>query len=1230
MTSDLYARASDAFAGHERFEVLGVLGAGGMGVVLRAHDRERNTAVAVKTLKELTPDGLARFKNEFRSLQDIGHENLVQLGELIEHRGHWFFTMELLDGVDFIRWVRPGSQPIPPRPNTPDPVDDDTGDTAVIPSGTPRSATASPARTPMWDGTYDEARLRDAFAQLARGLHALHQHRKVHRDLKPSNILVTNEGRVVVLDFGLVSDLRAERGRSEPRSIEGTAAFMAPEQARADADVDAAADWYSSGVILYIALTGRLPLRIKPSPPSMITPGVPEDLDRLCIDLLHPDPVQRPTGREVLERLHVADVSDSWRAPFVGRRRELAALDTAFADVQAGRGVIVCLRGESGIGKSALADHFATGIARRHPRAVVLHGRCFERESSPYKAFDAIVDGLCRHLESLPHEEATWLLRGRQPLLKQLFPQLGRLTLFAGDGPSAHAGSPQEQRARAFGALRELFIAIAARQPLVVVIDDLQWADADSEALLAELTEPPGDPACLIIATMRSDAALPAVDNHGGDKLRELSLGGLAPEEARELAAHLLPADGREQRAAVIVHEAAGHPLFIGEMAQAATALGGESLQSLEHALWQRIERLDPQARTLLELLSLAAVPIRQRTAAEAASLSPVELARHIAQLRTGHLVRTRGGRATDAVEPFHDRVREAVLGHVDAERLRAHHRRLAEALARSDEHQLEANAVHWDAAGEPARAGELAERAAGEAATALAFDRAARLYRMAIAWRAPSQHARLWGQLGEALANDGRGGEAAEAFLKAAAVSDGDAAQDFMRLASEHLLFSGRFDEGMTALYEVLDTFGVSVPSTPRRALARLAWQRVKIALRPPPERPGTRMPSTEEQRRLDILHSAAVSLGLADIVRGAELQARQFLLACEKGDAFRLTRALAAEIAFATASPTARKRIDKLLPLAKELAADVGDPKATGWVLGAEAFLHFQVGHWRKALDGFVRAEELLRGCTNVRWELATSQIHRLFSLGSLGAIAESVRTGRQYLREADERGDLYAGTMLRLVTAPALLAEDRADEAEQSIGKALEQWTQSNYHLQHFHAWRARTTICLHRGDVRGAHRIFADGWKPLSRSLILRAQIVRLAAFAVESQVMLAMARAHEGSERRRWRTAARRAVARIHKERMGHSDANAGLFDAALAVLDERPDDAVTLLKSAEAALAAQEMALHVAVARWRRGQLIGGDEGRALREVAERDARALGVAVPERAIALYAPGFTDI
>src|SRR5262245_51726386 len=95
------------FTGTPRFELVRVLGTGGMGVVYEALDRERNVRVALKTLRTLDAEALTRFKNEFRSLQDIQHPNLVSLGELLEENGQLFFTMELVRGVDFFEWVRP-------------------------------------------------------------------------------------------------------------------------------------------------------------------------------------------------------------------------------------------------------------------------------------------------------------------------------------------------------------------------------------------------------------------------------------------------------------------------------------------------------------------------------------------------------------------------------------------------------------------------------------------------------------------------------------------------------------------------------------------------------------------------------------------------------------------------------------------------------------------------------------------------------------------------------------------------------------------------------------------------------------------------------------------------------------------------------------------------------------------------------------------------------------------
>jgi len=107
----LSAGAND-FRGTKRFEVVRLLGEGGMGLVYEVLDRERGLRVALKTLRQLTGDALYRFKNEFRALQDLQHPNLVTLGELIQEEGRWFFTMELVEGVDFVTWVRPNAPPV--------------------------------------------------------------------------------------------------------------------------------------------------------------------------------------------------------------------------------------------------------------------------------------------------------------------------------------------------------------------------------------------------------------------------------------------------------------------------------------------------------------------------------------------------------------------------------------------------------------------------------------------------------------------------------------------------------------------------------------------------------------------------------------------------------------------------------------------------------------------------------------------------------------------------------------------------------------------------------------------------------------------------------------------------------------------------------------------------------------------------------------------------------------
>jgi eukaryotic-like serine/threonine-protein kinase len=345
--------ASDSFTGTSRFRVVRRLGAGGMGVVYEAVDLQRGSRVALKTLRALDAAGLLRFKDEFRALQDLQHPNLISLGELIEEHGQWFFTMELVAGVDFLEHVRKGV--ISSRESSGSMVSDaaaaDTmtqtelhGDIRNLPGATPSSGV--PALT-VRGHAIDEPRLRAALRQLAAGLVALHEAGKVHRDIKPSNILVTPEGRVVVLDFGLVTESRPH-AHSTDANVVGTAAYMAPEQA-ASKPIGPAADWYSVGVVLYEALTGALPFdgtplgilmskQLNEAPaPQATDPRVPDDLNRLCVELLRFDPAKRPSGEEIARRLGMEEPSTrmvsmlpgSQSSAFIGRARELAALRSA-------------------------------------------------------------------------------------------------------------------------------------------------------------------------------------------------------------------------------------------------------------------------------------------------------------------------------------------------------------------------------------------------------------------------------------------------------------------------------------------------------------------------------------------------------------------------------------------------------------------------------------------------------------------------------------------------------------------------------------------------------------------------------------------------------------------------------------------------------------------------------------------------------------------------------------
>ena len=526
------------------FRVLRPLGRGGMGRVFEAEDRRSGARTAIKMLSSLTPDAIGRFKAEFRALRDLHHPNLVRLGELFEVDGRWFFTMELVDGVDFLDFVRPPALASAAF---------DEGDT-VSGRDTVRNGAPMP-------GLFDEQRLRSALGQLAEGLIALHRAGKLHRDVKPSNIRVDRGGRVVLLDFGLVTEIAPSRSSSE-HGVVGTALYMAPEQGAAQ-PLGPAADWYAVGVTLYEALTGALPLdgpflevliqkqRRDPLPPRALAGNVPADLDDLCVRLLARDPARRAGAEQVLCALGARTPAPPPAAAehvtvgsvFVGRTRELGELRRAFQGAMRGEVTAVVVEGESGVGKSALIRRFCASLDETDPDVVVLSGRCYERESVPYKGFDSIMEAMARHLRHMDQVDAALCLPRDTGLLARLFPALHRVpAVRRAISTAAAAPSGPDLRVRAFSAVRSLLERTGERSPLVIWIDDFQWADADSLALLAELLQGADVPRMLLLLTLRngsghdvrtSDALLDLDKAH---RVCRMQLGGLDPIESSELA----------------------------------------------------------------------------------------------------------------------------------------------------------------------------------------------------------------------------------------------------------------------------------------------------------------------------------------------------------------------------------------------------------------------------------------------------------------------------------------------------------------------------------------------------------------------------------------------------------------------------------------------------------------------------------------------------------------------
>jgi hypothetical protein len=1221
-----------------------------MGVVYEAEDRLLGIPVALKTLRRVSAQSLYYFKNEFRALAELKHPNLISLYELFNEDGLWFFTMELLyEPQDFLEYVC--GQPGGDTKTTADPgrtlaqtlAPDSglsTGD--FFHNGPSAKAIEEQEEAPPLP-RFSEVRLRHAARGVAQGLAALHHAGKVHRDVKPSNVTITGDGRVLLLDFGLVAESSTSQARNTLSQVVGTPVYMAPEQASAEA-VGPAADWYSLGVMMYEAMSGRAPfsghftqillqkIEQEPLPLRQVSYDIPPDLDALCEELMRISPEVRPSGRIILSRLGARAEEEHAAELFVGRANELHAIQLAFQESQQ-QIVSMVVVGASGLGKSALVRHFLHQ-AEEEKRALVLSARCYEQEQVPYKALDGIVDALSRHLLWLG-KEARKVLPPEAAFLGKLFPVLQRVpALPKPDAAKEEGMGPQEIRAAACDALREILRRLALERPVILSIDDLQWADGDSFPLLRQLADPENAPAIFVLCTARTTAETGRpISEIAPPGAHVLELGALGGEEANQLTRALAASLGVElHEISQLAREAGGHPLLLDELVRYRAATGENAAPKLEDALFARVMRLPDEARELLEVAAVAGERLLQRVVIEAAGLNPSTGLRLVGELRGARLLRVSRGEDGDIVEPYHDRVREVISTRLPGEAVRQIAKRLARTLEHfgGEERAPESLVRYLELAGETTRAAELAVRAAERARLTVAFDRAVHFYQQALRLAGPhaQQAPALRLALAEAFASSGRGPDAADAFLAAAEGRPEEERLALTHRAAAQLLGSGHIARGLQYLRVVLDELGEPPLGTYAEALASLQGHRRALAARGLFWREQTEKNIPRRVLlKLDVYRDLSLCLAFVDNVRGADYQARALSLALNTGEPRRIGLALLVSgIYWSQEGEEGIQEGKRLRDAAAQISGKLGDPFLSTYVYFASAFIEYYQGRFQDAADRFKAAEELFRALANTSWERSTCRLHRLRATDYRGAWGELAPLYHEYIKDAQRRDDRYAEASLTRWFNVLWLAQDDPARAGADLDRSA--WTppSGGYHLQHFLEVRARVELAFYRGNASQNASWVRPALAEAEASYLFRIQIARAISNWLIGRLALVEAKQAHGEAREQLLREAEEKAALLAAERCNYATVwSEFLLAAAVSQRGSRKDSCAILQGISDYAYE-QDLPLCAVIARYRFAEIIG-PRGAALFDESVRWMQTQSIRNPARMCEIFAPGF---
>ncbi|MFV8749671.1 protein kinase domain-containing protein [Nannocystaceae bacterium ST9] len=1151
----------------ERFRVSGTRVLGSSGFVCRAWDHLLEAEVALKVYDGLDPVALLRLKDEFRVRSGLAHPNLVDVYELLVVEGRGYLVMEWIDGIDFVTFAR----------------------------------------------SKGVACLHELGAQLFRGLAALHALGITHRDIKPANVLVAEGPRVVIVDFGFAEG--PQRVVADSPSA-GTLAYLSPERLRGQA-ASPASDVYAAGLCLFEAAAGRPAFAGDPQDvilaktlrraPALWVAGLDSRVANAVEGSLVRASNERLGAEQLLELLELECVESvlllPGAAPTVhGRERELDLLVRAWAEAARGETSCIEVVGEAGIGKSTLLSAFSD-TCELEQGCLVLRGRCHPAAAVSHAMLDDIVDQLAAWIADQPSATRHELLPEHFGELARRFPTLGMLR---GEHEWGLAGDPQVASERATLAFAELIARVRKQRRLLVWIDDAQWADADSVALTRAATErDEGAMGMLVVLTRRRDLEAPV----GFTSLapQRLELGPLSHDElARSLEL------AREEQSEAWLERCAGNPL----LARLALRLSDPSTASfdLEHALEQRIHALPAAVERLFELLCVSEQPLARRVVllllAKSGTWQTLQDALH------GGWIRVARSHGELAYEPFHQRVRELVLARLPPERALAHHQAIVEALSVGDAFDPVALLRHLLGAGRPDDAWQCAVRGAEQAVAALAFHRAAQLYGAALEL---GVHENAMHELslrrGEALAAAGRGGEAAEAFLRAASSASEQEALELRARAGEQLLRCGRFEPGLALLREVLETHGESTPHTQLATLASVVLRRVSLALRgrslftAPPK--VSLEDSTEP--RMNALWRTSTALATLEPLLANTLATKHLLLSLRRPDLRRRLQAVGYEatIRASLAGPRARPDTDRLLAQVEQLAARSGAPYDLAWLDVCRGVVAYFDACFATVVEAMDAAERRFASeCIGVDWELGQCRGFALTALAWQGRLAALAKRHRHALAWSDDRDDQFLASELRLgMPTLATLARGEAERVLDDAARILPRWPTQPFPLPRYLAVLSRCMAHLHAGQIDQAWQVVTVEWPALERAQYLRLPFPRAELSFLRARTALALPRSSSLD-----------AAVRADLRRLGRSPMpNAGAFvhslRSTIALREGRRDEAVSSLLAAAESYAKLGMLGHEAASRLRLAELGEGGEPAWFEEQRIREPQAFARAI---------------